>query len=48
MEAEAAEKDRQKKEDEMRLQSLEADYKETVARLEERVLEADNQSQLKV
>lgn len=35
-------------EDELRLQALEADYQDTVARLEIRISEADTQSQMKV
>lgn len=48
VEAEAAEKERAKAEEEQQLRKLEADYSATVARLEQRVQEADQQSQLKV
>ena len=48
VEAEAAEKERAKEEEELRLRELERDYSTTVARLEQRVQQADQQSQLKV
>ncbi|EIE18816.1 hypothetical protein COCSUDRAFT_44983 [Coccomyxa subellipsoidea C-169] len=47
VEAEAAEKERAKEEEELRLRELERDYSATVARLEQRVQQADQQSQLK-
>lgn len=47
VEAEAAEKERAKEEEQRRLRELEAEYSATVQRLEHRVQEADQQSQLK-
>jgi protein subunit release factor B len=48
VEAEAAEKERAKEEEERRLRELEMEYSATVARLEQRVQQADQQSQLEV
>ena len=48
VEAEAAEKERARAEEERALAGLEAEYAATVARLQQRLAEADDQSRLEV